>query len=141
MFQLTSSPGWGRRAVHLVAVMLAVVGAVVILRDPVGISVFFLTVAGAIGGLLLLTVIRRLNRAPDDAAPDAFLRDGLSTDVINFSRIRVTGVGGLCLVAVAFSMAFSLPPVGAAMALGVVGGVLLSFGLLGYRRQRVGRWG
>ena len=141
MFELTSSSSSSRRIVHLFGVALAIIGAVVIFRDPAGISVFFLTFFGAVGGLLFLGVIRRLNRAPDDSASDAFLRDGLSTDVINFSRIRVTGVGGLCLVAVAFSMAFSLPPVGAAIALGVVGGILLSFGLFGYRRHHVGRWG
>ncbi|HYN07107.1 MAG TPA: hypothetical protein VES67_06930 [Vicinamibacterales bacterium] len=140
MFQLTASPGVSRRVLNRLGVALMVAGGVVILRDPVGAGVFFLTFAGMLGGLLLLTVIRRLNRAPDDSASDAFLRDGLSTDVINFSRIRVTGVGGLALVAVAVAIAFSLPFVGVSLALGLVGGILLSFALLGYRRQHAGRW-
>ena len=39
---------------------------------------------------------------PDDYVSDAFLRDGLSTDVINMSRIRIAGAGGLGLVADGF---------------------------------------
>jgi len=102
--------------------------------------VFFLTFAGMIGGLLLLKVIRRLNRMPDDNAADVFLRDGLSTDVINFSRLRVSGVGGLGLIAISVAIAFSLPFVGVSVALGVVGGIALSFLLFSYRRQHAGRW-
>jgi hypothetical protein len=140
MFQLTSSSGLSRRIVHVLTASVLAIGAVVILTDPVGMSVFFLTVAGAVGGLLLLSVIRRLNRAPDDSASDVFLRDGLSTDVINFSRLRVSGVGGLALVIVSAAIAISLPPVGLAVTLGLLGGVVLSFWLLGYRRQHAGRW-
>jgi hypothetical protein len=141
MFELTSSPGLSRRVLSYVTVVLLIAGGVVILLDPVGGAVFFLTFAGMLGGLLMLVVIRRLNRLPDDSAADVFLRDGLSTDVINFSRLRVSGVGGLGLVAVAISMGFALPPVGLALAVGLFGGIFLSFGLREYRRQHVGRWG
>jgi hypothetical protein len=140
MFQLTASPGISRRILNRLCVGLMALGGLVILLDGVGGGVFFLTFAGMIGGLLLLTVIRRLNRMPDDSAADVFLRDGLSTDVINFSRIRVSGVGGLGLMAISVAIAFSLPFVGVSVALGLVGGIALSFLLLSYRRQHAGRW-
>lgn len=140
MFEFTASPGASRRVLNRLGVALMALGAIVILRDPVGGSVFSLTFAGMLGGLLVLTVIRRLNRMPDDSAADVFLRDGLSTDVINFSRLRVSGVGGLGLVVVAVAIAFSLPFVGVSVALGLIGGIALSFALRGYRRQHAGRW-
>jgi hypothetical protein len=142
MFQLTSSSGLSRRIVHLFGVALIAFSAIVGMRDAaVGGFIFLLYAGGAIGGLLLVALIRRLNRAPDDSASDVFLRDNLSTDVINFSRLRVSGVGGLALVIVSAAIAISLPPVGLAVTLGLVGGVVLSFWLLGYRRQHAGRWG
>jgi hypothetical protein len=140
MFALTDSPGRGRRFVHLMMLSLLAVGVVASMRDAGGAFLFVMYGAGAIGGLLLLTLIRRLNRAPDDGASDSFLRDGLSTDVINFSRIRVTGVGGLALVAVAVAIAFTIPFVGVSLALGLLGGLLLSVAIATYRRDHAGRW-
>ena len=140
MFELTTSPGMSRRILRALSVSLMTAGALIILRDPVGSGVFFLTFAGMIGGLFMLAIIRRLNRMPDDSAADVFLRDGLSTDVINFSRLRVSGVGGLGLVAVAVAIAFSLPLVGVSVALGLAGGIALSLVMRSYRRQHAGRW-
>ena len=140
MFALTQPSGRGRRLVHLMMLSLLVVGVLASMRDAGGAMLFSMYGAGVIGGLLLLTLIRRLNRAPEDSAADVFLRDGLSTDVINFSRLRVSGVGGLGLIAVSVAIAFSLPFVGVSVALGLVGGIALSFVLLNYRRQHAGRW-
>lgn len=112
MFTVNGSSGVGRRIVHLATAVLLVTGFIVIMRDPVGGSVFFLTAVGAIGGVGLLALIRRLNRAPDDSVSDVFLRDGLSTDVINMSRIRIAGAGGLGLVAAAASVAYRFPSSG-----------------------------
>jgi len=140
MFTVNGSSGVGRRIVHLATAVLLVTGFIVIMRDPVGGSVFLLTAVGAIGGVGLLALIRRLNRAPDDSVSDVFLRDGLSTDVINMSRIRIAGAGGLGLVAAAASVAYSIPFVGVSVALALAGGILLSFALASYRRHHVGRW-
>jgi hypothetical protein len=140
MFAYPDSPGRGRRLVHLLTLSLLVALTVASMRDAGGAFLFVIYAGGAIGGLLLLLVIRRLNRAPDDGASDLFLRDGLSTDVINFSRIRVTGVGGLALVVVAVAIAFSIPFVGISVAVGLLGGTLLSFALAAYRREHAGRW-
>ena len=140
MFALTTSSGRGRRLVHLLMLSLLAAGLIAATRDAGGAFLLVLYASGAIGGLLLLAVIRRLNRAPDDGASDSFLRDGASTDVINFSRIRVTGVGGLALVAVAAAIAFTIPFVGISVAAGLLGGILLSLVLAAYRRERAGRW-
>jgi hypothetical protein len=140
MFTVNGASGVGRRIVHLATAALLVTGFIVIMRDPVGGSVFFLTAVGAIGGVGLLVLIRRLNRAPDDNVSDVFLRDGLSTDVINMSRIRIAGAGGLGLVAAAASVAYTIPFVGASVALALAGGILLSFALASYRRHHAGRW-
>ena len=140
MFTVNGSSGLGRRLAHLATATLLSVGFVVVMLDPVGGSVFVLTAAGVIGGLGLLFVIRRLNRVPDDYVSDAFLRDGLSTDVINMSRIRIAGAGGLGLVAAAASVAFTIPFVGVSVALALAGGILLSFALGSYRRHHAGQW-
>jgi peptidoglycan/LPS O-acetylase OafA/YrhL len=140
MFALTESSGRGRRLVHLLMLALLAVGAVGSVKDAGGGFLIALYASGAIGGLLLITVIRRLNRAPDDGASDSFLRDGASTDVINFSRIRITGVGGLALVAVAAAIALTIPFIGISIAVGLLGGMLLSFALAAYRRDHAGRW-
>src|SRR5262245_46974287 len=141
MFTLTAPSGIGRRIVHAAIAVLLVTGFAIIMLDPVGGSFFFLTAVGAIGGFGLLLLIRRLNRAPDGAVPDAFLRDGLSTDVINISRIRIAGAGGLGLVAAAASVAFTIPFVGISVAVALLGGILLGFALGSYRRHHAGRWG
>ena len=140
MFTLTARPGVGRRLVHLAIATLLIAGFGVVMRDPVGGSVFLLTAVGIIIGPILVMVIRRLNRAPDDSVSDVFLRDGLSTDVINMSRIRIAGAGGLGLVVAAASVAYTIPFVGISVALALAGGILLSFALASYRRQHAGRW-
>src|SRR5262245_27926983 len=141
MFTLTARPGLSRRLVHLAAATLLIAGFVLIMRDPVGGSVFFLTAVGIIGGPILVMVIRRLNQAPNDSVSDAFLRDGLSTDVIKMSRIRIEGAGGFGLVIAASSVAYTIPFVGISVALALAGGILLSFALASYRRHHAGRWG
>lgn len=142
MFELTASPGMSRRILRFLTFTFLATGALIIFSDPGGgASVFFLMFAGVVGGPFMFAIIRRLNRMPDDGAADVFLRDGLSTDVINFSRLRVSGVGGLGLIAISIAMAFSLPFVGVSLAIAAVGGVGLSFLMRGYRRQHAGRWG
>jgi hypothetical protein len=141
MFTLPAPSGIGRRIVHAAIAALLVTGFAIIMLDPVGGGVFFLTAVGAIGGFGLLLLIRRLNHAPDDSVSDAFLRDGLSTDVINISRIRIAGAGGLGLVVAAASVAYTIPFVGISVVLALAGGILLSFALGSYRRQHAGRWG
>jgi hypothetical protein len=64
-------------------------------------------------------------RTPAAPATDVFSAGRLSSDVIDAARIRVAGVGGLGLVAMALAVAIGVPGVGVPVALGgALGGVL-----------------
>ena len=56
-------------------------------------------------------------------------------DVINIASIRVAGVGGLGLVAMAAALAWSIPRIGQTMALGAVLGAGLAVVLILWRRR------
>ena len=71
------------------------------------------------------------------ASADAFGGRPASTDIINAARIRVAGIGGLGLVAVAFAVAVSIPRIGLSLGLGLVLGALLAAVLI-LRRRREG---
>ena len=56
---------------------------------------------------------------------------------INMSGIRVSGVGGLGMVAMAAWVAIVMPEAWFTTVLGLVGGVLVGVALIAYRRQHV----
>ncbi len=58
---------------------------------------------------------------------------------INISGIRVSGIGGLGLVAMAAVVSFNMPAAGVTTGLGLAGGLLLSVALIAYRRHHVSR--
>jgi len=60
-----------------------------------------------------------------------------ATDAINIARIRVAGVGGLGLLAMATVVAWFVPRIGQTLLLGVTLGVFLA-AILIIRRHRVG---
>lgn len=85
-------------------------------------------IPGFVGGLVIAAVIVLLNRrstAHSVAVP--YRRDPLSTDMINMASIKVAGVGGLGLVAMAAAVALDVPriaqSVGAGMGLGTIGAI------------------
>jgi len=91
---------------------------------------------GLIGGLvfaLLLTGVNRMSKRR--TAWDPFGRDPVSTDIINIARIRVAGIGGLGLVAMAVAVAIAVPRIGRSLAIGFLLGVLLAAGLVVWRRR------
>jgi hypothetical protein len=95
-------------------------------------------VAGAVGGIVvavLLLVAHRLR--PGGRAFDAFAlkSEAGRTDVINIASVRVAGVGGLGLVAMAMTLAWSFPRIGQTMALGAVLGAGLAVALILWRRR------
>lgn len=94
-------------------------------------------VYGFVGGFALALLFFGLNRraASTPAAPDAFRNEPLSTDVINMARIRVAGIGGLGLVAMAVVVAFTVPRIGRSLAMGLVLGALLAVILIMLRRH------
>ena len=82
---------------------------------------------GVVGGNVIGFLFIRLNRGRQArASVDAFAGGGVSTDIINAARIRVAGVGGLGLVAVAFAVAVSIPRIGVSLGLGLLLGAMLA---------------
>lgn len=61
-----------------------------------------------------------------------------STDVINLSSIRVAGVGGLAFVVVAIGIAIAIPRIGQTLIVGAIGGAILAFAVIRYRRDHGG---
>ncbi len=57
-----------------------------------------------------------------------------STDVVNISRIRVAGIGGLGLIAMALIVAWFVPRIGQTLLLGAAAGVVLAVALILRRR-------
>ena len=70
------------------------------------------------------------DRAP---APDS--NSSFRTDVINAARIRVSGIGGLGLVAMALVVAWNVPRIGQELAIGGLLGVALAAVLILRRRH------
>jgi hypothetical protein len=58
-----------------------------------------------------------------------------STNVINISSVRVAGIGGLGLVAMALLVAVFVPSIGVSQAIAAALGVLLAVGLILWRRR------
>jgi hypothetical protein len=94
-------------------------------------------VPSVVGGVVLALLIFRLqHRGSRQISPDAFRDTPLSTDVINMAHIRVAGVGGLGLVAMAAWVAFNVPRIGQVLAIGLVTGAALAAVLIYRRRAR-----
>jgi hypothetical protein len=98
--------------------------------DPVTLVV----VPGFIGGLAIAFFVAR-HHAAAPGASDVFTHQPLSTDVINMSRIKVVGVGGLGLVAMALVVALNVPRIGQSLAIGGGLGALFAAILIVARRQ------
>jgi len=58
----------------------------------------------------------------------------LGTDPINMAHIRVAGIGGLGLVAMAGVVAWNVPAIGLATVLAVAGGLAIAAALVMWRR-------
>lgn len=102
--------------------------------DPVTLVV----VPGFLGGLVIALFVfwrQRRDSAPSVVQP--FRRGEFSTDVINMSSIKVAGVGGLGLVAMAAAVALDVPRIGQTITLGLLlGGVIAAITI--YRRRSSG---
>jgi hypothetical protein len=58
-----------------------------------------------------------------------------STDVINAARIRVAGIGGLGLLAMALVVAFNVPRIGLTLGVGAIAGIAFAAALILFRRK------
>jgi hypothetical protein len=76
-----------------------------------------------LGGLVVALSIRLHGRRAN-ATADVFAGESPSTDVINIARIRVAGVGGLGLVAMALTVAWGVPRIGQTLGIGFVLGAI-----------------
>ena len=91
---------------------------------------------GLIGGFVLALLIFRLQRRTStEVSADPFARNGNSSDVINMAHIRVAGIGGLGLVAMAVAVALNVPRIGQTLAIGAVAGIVLAAFLVVRRRK------
>lgn len=88
--------------------------------------------AVGLGALLIALVLFHLQRRALSRI-DPF--ESISTDVINVARIRVAGVGGLGLVAMAAVVAFAVPSIGVPLAISAVLGVVLAVLLIVVRHR------
>ena len=97
--------------------------------DPITIVI----VPGFIGGLVFALLLARLNRRSEQSDP--FTAEWPSTDIINMARIRVAGVGGLGLVAMAVVVAINIPKIRQLLTIGLALGVLFGVVLVLWRRR------
>jgi hypothetical protein len=107
--------------------------AVLALRGALAWFVLLALSGGVIVAVLLLR-FHRLRPAPV-AVPDSFARDAFFTDMLNVSRVRVAGVGGLGLLIVAAAIVFQFPLVAVVMAAGAAGGLIGGIALILFRRR------
>ena len=100
--------------------------------DPV----ILIVVPGLIGGvaiaLLMAALRKRAGKDTSEASGEPF-----STDVINMAHIRVAGIGGLGLIAMAAVVAWFVPRIGQTLLIGLVLGVVFA-GVMILRRRRSG---
>lgn len=131
----------GRRSLRtVIAVLAGVLFALVFFSDSPPYDpwalVAFVAYPAAIGivvatGFMLL---RRGGSRPILSNRDPFSKD-TSSDVINMSRIRVAGLGGLGMVVIALVLAIAYPRIGQALLIGVAGGIVAAAIVIAYRRR------
>ena len=115
----------------LLAINDAAVGRTVLM------FLLFIGVGGGIGATIMIVRGRRAHQSPV-VVPDAFARDQPDWP-INYSRLRVAGLGGLGMVIVAATMALTIPRIGISLGLGLIGGFLIALVLIPYRRAHAGQ--
>ena len=101
--------------------------------DPVTLIV----IPGFLGGLVIaFLVFLRQRRGPSSPSLTASVRnEPLSTDIINASSIKVAGIGGLGLVAMAVAVALNVPRIGQTIGIGLVLGLVLATVMILRRRS------
>jgi hypothetical protein len=111
--------------------VLALVAAFLADRDMGGIMV--VPVVGGVIAAALMIFSRRSGLGASLVRPDPF--EHSSADVINMSRIRVAGVGGIGLMVVAAAMALTFPRIGWSVAVSAIAGVALAATWIVLRRE------
>jgi hypothetical protein len=96
--------------------------------------VVIILVSGLLGGIVLALLIINVRFGPGSPGPGRRL-EPLSPGLINMAHIRVEGVGGLGLVAMAVTVATFEPRIRFAMAIALALGVGLAAVLIALRRR------
>jgi hypothetical protein len=93
-------------------------------------------VPGVLGGVAIALALsawrRRINARRTKQIPAS---EALPPDAINMSSIRVAGIGGLGLVAMAVAVAWKIPRIGLTMELGLLLGALMAVALIAVRHR------
>lgn len=98
-------------------------------------SIVLLVVPGFLGSLAIAWLALKLHqRRRHDVSSDGSGDPPPATDVINIARIRVAGVGGLGLVAMAAVVSWAVPGIGVPVMVGLVLGTILALALILRRR-------
>lgn len=88
--------------------------------------VLIVLVAALVGGPVVAAAIRWIPRRRRNGVEVETPNEPLGIYAINMAHIRVDGVGGLGLVAMAFGIAWAIPRIGESIAFGFLLGVLLA---------------
>jgi hypothetical protein len=129
-----------RRIAYFTLALLMAAGVVAaVLDSATGWFAVFAVAGGAVTAVLLIAIGRRPHASPV-AVADRFASEGTSFDTINMSHIRVAGIGGLGMAAVAVAIAYVFPRIGFSLAIGVVGGVVGAVAVI-LSRSRLGPLG
>ncbi len=99
-------------------------------------TAILILVPSILGGLAIALLIARLQGRGSSMLSDVSMERSPSTDVINISRIRAAGIGGLGLFAMALVVAWFVPRIGLTLGAGVLFGALL--GVVMILRRRTG---
>jgi hypothetical protein len=92
-------------------------------------------VSALVGGIVVALLLTRLNRHWQGRSAGVDRGDRpRSTDAINIASIRVAGIGGLGLVAMALIVAVFIPRIGVSLAIASGLGAVLGVGLILWRR-------
>ena len=128
MQKLQSSRVWNAGGLLLV---VALVAAALADRD-----LGWILVVPVVGGVLaaaFLIFSRRSGLGASQLRPDPF--EHSSADVINVSRVRVAGVGGIGLMVVSAAMALTFPRIGWSIVVSAIAGAALGATWILMRRE------
>ena len=117
--------------------LTVVVVCVAIAAFDAVLGLFMMPVILGAGGVAIMLIAFRHRTGPAVQVADEF-RDVPPADVINISRVRVSGIGGLGLVVIAGLIAFQYTRVAVTLALGLAGGLLIALFLIRQRRRQSG---
>jgi hypothetical protein len=97
--------------------------------------ILIIGIGGLLGGLVLALLIFRFQHPSEQASETSSPQLMSPMNAINMARIRVNGIGGLGMVAMATVVAIFVPRIRETMALALVLGVLFAVILIARRRR------